>query len=138
MNSKSHQRVDTFPLQFGTPWCGWCHRLEDWMEQPEIAPVLGKEFVDVLIDIDRMDGGKEILARYNPTAKGGIPWFAFVDSKGKAIVTSDSPKGNMGHPYQDHEIEHFVKMLNSSKRHLTATDVERIERSLKGQKKLGK
>jgi thioredoxin-related protein len=125
-------------LHFGAPWCGWCHRLEDWMEQKEIAPILGKEFVDVLIDIDRMEGGKDILARYNTSGKGGIPWFAFVDSKGKALATSDSAKGNIGHPYADHEIEHFVKMLSTTKRHLSQTDIERIDQSLKAQKKLGK
>ncbi len=125
-------------LHFGAPWCGWCHRLEDWMDQPEIAPILGKEFVDVLIDIDRMDGGKEILTRYNTTGKGGIPWFAFVDSKGKALATSDAAKGNIGHPYQDHEIEHFVKMLTTTRRHLSMPEIERIDQSLKAQKKLGK
>src|SRR5262249_41435541 len=24
-------------LHFGAPWCGWCHRLEDFLARPEIA-----------------------------------------------------------------------------------------------------
>jgi thioredoxin-related protein len=123
-------------LHFGAPWCGWCHRLEDWMETPEIAKILNKEFVDVQIDIDRMDGGKAILERYNVSGKGGIPWFAFLDAKGKALVNSDSPKGNIGHPYQAHEIDHFVKMLSTTRRHLSQADIDRIDQSLKAQKKL--
>lgn len=123
-------------LHFGAPWCGWCHRLEDWMETPEIAKILNKEFVDVQIDIDRMDGGKEILARYNLSGKGGIPWFAFLDAKGKDLANSDSPKGNIGHPYQDHEIDHFVKMLTTARHHLTQADIDRIGQSLRAQKKL--
>jgi hypothetical protein len=85
-----------------------------------------------------MDGGKEILERYNKSGKGGIPWFAFLDAKGKALATSDSPKGNIGHPYEEHEIEHFVEMLTTSRRHLESADIERIAQSLKAQKKLGK
>jgi thiol-disulfide isomerase/thioredoxin len=125
-------------LHFGAPWCGWCHRLDDWMALPEISATLGKEFVDVRIDINRMDGGKEILERYNSSRKGGIPWFVFLDAKGMALVTSDGPKGNIGFPNQDHEVVHFAKMLDTTKRHLSPADIERIGQSLKAQKKAGK
>jgi thioredoxin-related protein len=125
-------------LHFGAPWCGWCHRLDDWMAQPEVSAMLGKEFVDVRIDIDRMEGGKEILERYNTTGKGGIPWFAFLDAKGKVIVTSDGPKGNIGFPYAEHEVAYFAKMLGTAKRHLSQSDIESIEQSLKAPKKAEK
>ena len=125
-------------LHFGAPWCGWCHRLDDWMAMPDVAAALGKEFVDVRIDIDRMDGGKEILARYHTSGKGGIPWFAFLDAKGKALITSDGPKGNIGFPYEEHEVAHFLKMLDTTKRHLSTSDIERIGQSLNAQKKAGK
>src|SRR5438445_199690 len=125
-------------LHFGAPWCGWCHRLEAWMARPEIAAVLDKEFVDVMIDIDRMEGGKEILKRYNTTGRGGIPWFAFVDRQGKALATSDGPKGNIGHPYAEEEVAYFVKMLQTTRRHLSPQDIGQIEQSLKAQKQLGK
>ena len=29
-------------LHFGAPWCGWCHRLENWMAKPEVAAILAK------------------------------------------------------------------------------------------------
>ncbi len=125
-------------LHFGAPGCGWCHRLDDWLALPDVSATLSKEFVDVRIDIDRMEGGKEILERYNSSGKGGIPWFAFLDAKGKALVTSDGPNGNIGFPYQDGEIVHFVKMLDTTKRHLSPSEIERIGQSLKAQKKAGK
>jgi thioredoxin-related protein len=125
-------------LHFGAPWCGWCHRLEAWMARPEIAALLGKEFVDVMIDIDRMEGGKAILQRYNTTGRGGIPWFAFVDRQGKALATSDGPKGNIGHPYAEEEVAYFVQMLQTTRRHLSPQDIAQLEQSLKAQKKLGK
>jgi len=125
-------------LHFGAPWCGWCHRLEDWMALPDVSTTLGKEFVDVCIDVDRMDGGKEILARYHSSGKGGIPWFAFLDAKGKALVTSDGAKGNIGFPYEEHEVAHFLKMLDTTKRRLSPSDIERIGESLKAKKKAGR
>lgn len=117
-------------LHFGAPWCGWCHRLEDWMARPDVAAVLGKDFVDLKIDTDRMTGGKELLKRYNATAAGGIPWFVFLDGKGQAVIDSVGPKGNVGFPYEDAEVEHFVKMLQTAKRKLTDADIELLRKSL--------
>lgn len=116
-------------LHFGAPWCGWCHRLEDWMARPEVAAVLGKDFVDVKIDIDRMTGGKTVLTRYRPE-DGGIPWFAFVSPQGKALVTSDGPKGNVGFPYEPHEIDHFIHALNRARVKITEPEVDALRASL--------
>jgi len=123
-------------LHFGAPWCGWCRRLDAWLARPEIATTIGKEFVEVKIDIDRMDGGKAVLARYNPMAdKAGIPWFAFLDSKGKALATSDGPKGNIGFPGNEMEIGHFLKMLDTTKRHLAKEDLDQLQASLMAESK---
>src|SRR5439155_9800512 len=51
-------------LHFGAPWCGWCHRLDDFLARPEMAAILGRDLVDVKIDIDRMDHGKDVLGTY--------------------------------------------------------------------------
>ena len=60
-------------LAFGAPWCGWCHRLHDWMAQPEIAAILDRDFVIAQIDIDRMTGGKDIQSRYQPRPPAASP-----------------------------------------------------------------
>ncbi|HLN33175.1 MAG TPA: thioredoxin family protein [Gemmataceae bacterium] len=122
-------------VHYGAPWCGWCRRLDAWLARPEIAKTIGKEFVELKIDIERMDGGKAALTRYNPEAKGGIPWFAFLDSKGKALTTSDGPKGNTGFPSTEEEIGHFLKMLDTTKRHLTKEDLDQLQASLKAESK---
>ena len=87
-------------LTFGAPWCGWCHKLHDWMAQPEIAAILDRDFILTQIDVDRMTGGKDVMARFRPDASGGIPWIAILDTKGKPLVTSDAPGGNIGYPAQ--------------------------------------
>lgn len=102
-------------LHFGAPWCGWCHKMEDWMAEPATDAILRKAFVDLKIDTDRMIGGEELLKKYCEK-QGGIPWFAFVSAKDEVIVNSDGPKGNVGFPSEDFEIDHFASMLEETKR----------------------
>jgi thiol:disulfide interchange protein len=118
-------------LHFGAPWCGWCHRLEDWMETEEAAQLLGKDFIDCKIDIDRMIGGKEMLAKYRKSEGGGIPWFCFVEPSGQVVVTSDGPTGNVGCPWTDEEIAAFGKILSEATQKLDAEQVEALLASLK-------
>ena len=108
------------------------------MALPDVAATLGKEFVDVRIDIDRMDGGAKRSSNASTFRARGIPWFAFIGRKGKAIATNDGPNGNIGYPYEDHEIAHFMKMLGAAPRHLTQPEHERLEESLKARKKVEK
>jgi thiol-disulfide isomerase/thioredoxin len=117
-------------LHFGAPRCGWCHRLEDWMARPEIAAALGKDFIDVKIDTDRMAGGGDVLQRHRGPAGGGIPWFVLLAADGKAIITSDGPEGNVGFPVQPQEIRHFEAMLRKSARNLTGDQIATIIASL--------
>jgi thiol-disulfide isomerase/thioredoxin len=118
-------------LHFGAPWCGWCHRLEDWMAKPEIAAILSKEFVDVKIDIDRMLGGPELQARYPRSTKLGIPWFVFLGADGAELADSTDAEGkNTGFPYEEKEIAHFRTMLEKAAKKLTPEDINRLASSL--------
>ncbi len=102
-------------LHFGAPWCGWCHIMEDWMAEPDVTAILGKVFVDLKVDTDRMIGGQELLETYCKK-QGGIPWFAMVSPEdGSVLVNSDGPSGNIGFPSTDEEIEYFVSMLQTTK-----------------------
>lgn len=117
-------------LTFGAPWCGWCHRLHDWLAQPEVAAILDRDLVIAQVDIDRMTGGKDIMKTYRPDESGGIPWFAILDARGKALVTSNGPKGNIGYPAAPEEIDHFLAMLRGQARHIDPGQLDRIRRSL--------
>jgi thioredoxin-related protein len=117
-------------LVFGAPWCGWCHRLHDWMSQPEIAAILDRDFVIAQVDIDRMTGGKDVQRRYQPKSSGGIPWFAILDAHGKGLATSDGPAGNIGYPAEPHEIDHFLAMVKGQSRHGDDRQLARLRKSL--------
>jgi thioredoxin-related protein len=117
-------------LTFGAPWCGWCHKLHDWMAQPEIAAIFDRDFIIAQVDIDRMTGGKDILQQYRPAPSGGIPWYAILDARGKSLVTSDGPRGNAGYPALPEEIDHFLSMVKGQSRRIDAGQLDRLRKSL--------
>ncbi len=114
-------------LTFGAPWCGWCHRLEDWMATQPVAALLAEDFVTVKVDVDRTVGGKELLAQYRKSEGGGIPWFVFLEPNGEIVVTSDGPAGNLGCPWTDEEIAAFGDILGKACRRLDATGIAKLQ-----------
>jgi hypothetical protein len=81
----------------------------------------------------RMDHGKDVLATYRQGEAGGIAWFVILDAKGKALATSDGPKGNMGYPGEPHEIEHFLAMLKQASRKMEPGQLDRVEAAAQGE-----
>lgn len=122
-------------LHFGAPWCGWCHRLENWMAKPDVHAILAKAFVDVKIDTDRMTGGQELLTKHAKGKNGGVPWFEIVDASGAALVNSNAPSGNVGFPAQPGEIGWFVEMLTRSNAKLSSADIAALKSSLEAESK---
>lgn len=118
-------------LHFGAPWCGWCHKLEDFLARDEMKARIGKDFVDVKIDVDRMPGGKEIMAKYRKSHDGSIPWIAVLDAKGETLCDSNGPDGNIGYPAAPQEIAHFIAMLKATARKMDASDIGKVEKALK-------
>ncbi|MEE9128866.1 MAG: thioredoxin family protein [Phycisphaerales bacterium] len=119
-------------LHFGAPWCGWCHRLEDWMADENVAAILSKHFVDVKIDIDRTLRGNEMKDRMTKGESAGIPWYAFLDAEGKIVADSTLPeKGNIGYPYTNVEIATFMKVIQKAARTLSDDDIKRLVKSLR-------
>lgn len=99
------------------------------MATKDVAPVLAKEFIAVKVDYDRAIGAKDIQKRYT-SKQEGLPWFAFVDGDGKAVITSTGPKGNVGFPYQPDEIAHFKVMLQKVKKRITDAEMDALIKSL--------
>ena len=64
-------------LHSGAPWCGWCARLEHWLQRDDIAPIFSKDFVDVKIDVDSTPGGQRLMDAYSGGDQG-VPWLAIL------------------------------------------------------------
>src|SRR3974377_2121903 len=45
-------------LHFGASWCGWCRRLDGFLERPDIKPVFEKYFVPVKLVVQESDKNK--------------------------------------------------------------------------------
>jgi thioredoxin-related protein len=124
-------------MAFHASWCGWCHKLEDFLNDPKIKPIVAKH-INVLW-LDCMEQGDKkslenpgvdaIMAKYDAT-QTGLPTMFIIDGNGKTIASSIKEKtGNIGYPGEPDEIVHFEGMLK--KAGFTASDLSTIDAELK-------
>jgi len=121
-------------IRFGSSACGWCRKLDKILEVEEVHQVFEKYFVPVTLVVMENDetkinpGGKELLEQLGGL-RSGLPFFAFVDSEGKMIVSSntDGKSGNIGCPATKAEIEWFLKMIRKAAPDVTDTELKAIE-----------
>jgi len=94
------------------------------LAKPELAKLLTVDFVVVKIDIDKMQGGREIYRKY--CAKpGGIPWIAVIGADGEL-------KGSFeGYPLHAEHLESFMGLLTANRTKLTDDQIGSIKEILK-------
>ena len=84
-------------------------------------------------------GGDQLMADLNGEGQG-LPFFAFVDAKGKMVVNSRRPTdtdkvgSNIGHPAKPEEIAWFMEMLKRAAPKMTNNERATLEKWLKAQK----
>ena len=135
-------------LIFGASWCGWCKRLDRFIEAPTIQPIFARHFVIARIAVqERGDmasqntpGGEALAAQFG--SKGtGLPFFAFLDEHGELIANSNRPVPgkpdgeNIGHPMAPEEVDHFMRMLRKAVPALSTADAQVVENYLRNQKR---
>ena len=103
---------------------------EAWKARPEVAPLLAKEFILLHVDTSKTPGGAELHAKYPKAQKEGVPWFVIHDAAGAELADSNGPKGNIGCPNTDEEIDVFLGILKKVCSTLKEDDLAALKKSL--------
>jgi thiol-disulfide isomerase/thioredoxin len=128
-------------LHFGASWCGWCKRLDAFLDRPDIKPVFEKYFIPVKLVVQENDKNK---ALENPGADAllknlggpaGLPYSAFLDAKGVLIVNSKFKVENIGYPADPSDIDWFIQMMKKASPNMSPDDLKTIETALRSFKK---
>ena len=115
-------------IKIGGPRCSPCLKMGAWLNSQ--LSIFEKDYVMFHFHPERSIGGaklaKELCKNY-----GGVPWCTILDKDGKEIINSDGPLGNIGFPVGNEEgINHFISMLEKSRKNLTDEDLLTLQRSL--------
>jgi thioredoxin-related protein len=124
-------------VHFGASWCGWCKRLDAFLDRKDVKQVFEKYFIPVKLVVHEKEkdkalenaGAEALLTKLG--GPSGLPYSAFLDSKGDLIVNSkDSSGNNIGFPAQPDEIDYFVKMMKKAAPNMSEQDLKVIETAL--------
>ena len=130
-------------IMFHASWCGWCHKMDDSMNEPDMKPLFDKSFVikhitvmenDPKKKLDENPGGMDMIKKYNSDGFGIPLWFIF-DTDGKLLVDSHMrPEGTgfetkgkqiVGCPAAKEEVDEFVRALKLTTK-LNKDELEKI------------
>jgi thiol-disulfide isomerase/thioredoxin len=72
-------------VELGGNWCADCRLLDGVMALPEVSTFVDAHFVEVHIDVGRMDRNLQIPARYGVKNLVGVPSVLVIDRDGRLL-----------------------------------------------------
>ncbi len=132
---------------FHASWCGWCKKMDEFMERPEFKKIFDANYVIVHLTVmeneahksDENAGGMDVMKSAGGENQG-IPFYYISDPNGKMLINSrrkngpDDEGSNIGHPAKPEEVDHFILMLRKTAPRMTGTQIESIKKFLLAQK----
>lgn len=79
--------------------------------------------------------GKEVALQLRKTDKGGIPWMTIITPDRVELINADGPKGNVGCPVRDHEIDWFMHMIAKTSKRIDPAQTKILRKALEAHAK---
>jgi len=112
-------------VAFHASWCGWCKRLESYLEMPDIKPIIDKYYSVLWLTVNERESNKALenpgadsfLKKWTNGVNTGIPFYVVLDSKEEVLASSILPlkpgdkPGNIGFPGDETERKAFISFL---------------------------
>ena len=94
-------------IEVGGKWCGWCHRLDDYLKRNrKLAALLERNFVMVKVNYSPENENEEVLSGYPEVA--GYPHFFVLDGQGKLLHSQDTAELEKGKSYHARRFKGFL------------------------------
>jgi thiol-disulfide isomerase/thioredoxin len=132
---RANAESKTVWVDFGASWCGWCRKLEAFLEAPEVKDIIQKHYLIVPLTVMESSAkqalenpGGETLMHELGGASAGLPFYAFIDGSGKRIANSMAmPRGgNIGFPANQQEIAAFMALIAKTAPALSPAEQDRV------------
>lgn len=107
---KDHKRV---LLVFGANWCFDCFALDYRFHQPNIEPLVDKNYHVVHVDIGKGDKNLDIAKKYE-TSIEGIPVVAVLDGRGKLLYSQKAHEFSTARSLDPQVIVDFLRTWKPS------------------------
>ena len=126
-------------IDFGASWCPWCRKTDTLFNESPFAKKIQSGYVIAHITVrERPEkaalenaGWEPIMAKYRGAKDLDIPYLVVVNPKGKKLVDSyrvpeGEIPGNAGYPKTPVEIDAFLKLIGSTSKTFSATDLKAL------------
>ena len=94
-------------LQVGGDWCGWCHRLSQFLaETNDVAELLSNHFVVLKINMSDDNTNEEFLSKYPEI--GGYPHLFVLEQDGSLLHSQSTGELEAGEGYAAELVKDFL------------------------------
>ena len=96
-------------LDFGANWCYDCHVLDLAFHHPEIALLLGRNYIVVHVDVGQYDKNLDLAQRYRVPLDKGVPALAVLSADGKLLFSQERGEFEKARSMSPEEIAAFLQ-----------------------------